>query len=148
PEYLCPDRLTLAEPERANQYRLGLIGYEMIVGSATFMINARNRQTPNEPWTRIHPHQPRGFPHFLSPAIQRRIDSGPSPRFLSLKQAVESIAHRVFQVEVARDSFRRILDKDERAFFGAFYTRLLGYPEIAGIFRKKRFPPVDHVAET
>jgi hemoglobin-like flavoprotein len=146
PEKLDPDLMTVPDRDRANQYRLGIIGYEMIVGNATFKNNA-SRRSPDSHWPSIDPHQTRGLPSFLRQAIERMIDPRPSHRFESLKQAVESIAHRDFRVEVARDSFRRALDRDERGFFCAFYARLLEKSPIAEIFRRKGFPTVGNVAQ-
>ena len=82
-------------------------------------------------------------PTFLGAAIGRMIDPGPMARFKTLGEAVTAIAHRDLDVEVARDSFRRILGEaqTERGFFRAFYSRFLSKArEIKDIFEGHHFP--------
>ena len=146
PEYFRNDRLW-ADVDRANQYRLGILGYEMLIGSESFREQARQRaaaagETPA--WLPIRElDQTCRCPSFLSDAIERMIRLEPADRFESLREAVDVIAHRDLNVEVARDSFIRIVNregKDGKSFFYTFYTELLSDEGVRRIFPRDRFP--------
>jgi serine/threonine protein kinase len=141
--------------ERANQYRLGIIGYEMLVGSERFgrLARARSkvlarmlrRDGPDDlPELRpVESFSRRNCPRFLGLAVEKMTRSKPSDRFDTLSEAVNELAHRDLDVEVARDSYRRILEDDakERGFFHTFYDRFLKRcPDAAGVFEAKGFP--------
>ena len=69
----------------------------------------------------------RGVSKFISLAIDRMIAPDPKDRFQTLSEAVNAVAYRNLSVEVARDSYRRILNdyKKETEFFRTFYRCLL-----------------------
>jgi hypothetical protein len=85
------------------------------------------------------------------------IEPQPRDRYSSFDKAVEAITHRNLHVEVARDSFTRILDKEdeERKFFFDFYRTLLGMTSanaeetsrsdhetgVRQVFLNRRLPP-------
>ena len=142
--------------DKANQYMLGILACDMIpsldrLGPAA----AERRDGLTRDLTAEFPRRPgideselATCPSFLSDAIRRMTDPNPSRRFETLGHAVKAIAHRDLEIEVARDSFRRILSKPhaETEFFRAFYARLLNASqEIRDIFARHRFPPPDTV---
>jgi serine/threonine protein kinase len=149
PEYFRRDRLG-ADEDRANQYRLGIIGYEMLIGSEQF----RQRGTKlvadpeNYKWPSIlDRNEECRCPTFLRVAIERMIQPNPRERYDSLAEAVEKIAHRNLSVEVARDSLTRILGRDANGFFHQFYTNLFK-ADVGEVFLKhpkfgKRPPDLD-----
>jgi len=143
------------DPEKVNQYRLGILGYEMLLGSEQFKKEARTRSrilarsqlavgsTMFPAWPPVETMRREGCPKFMSLAIDRMIAPDPNRRFLSLSEAVDSIAHRNLSVEVARDSYRRILNdkRKESTFFRTFYNRFLDYcPDAAKKFEDAGFP--------
>jgi serine/threonine protein kinase len=134
PEYKQPRMAD--DPYRANQYRLGILGYEMLIGSVAFLEEVSKQK--GDRWRRVDEVDPtRRCPSFLSRAIETMIDPEPGRRYPSFDEAVEAIAHRNLYVEVAGDSFARILNKDERDgrnFFLKFYNELLGLPGVATVF--------------
>jgi hypothetical protein len=139
PEY-AQRKSDAIDPEKVNQYRLGILGYELLIGSIAFRKEARRQATEgSDSWTPVKDlDTTRHCPNFLGEAIERMIKPEPGGRFDSFDEAVEAIAHRNLHVEVARDSFARILDKDKRQeqmeekFFHKFYTTLLGRPRDPG----------------
>jgi hypothetical protein len=140
---------------RANQYRLGIIGYEMLVGSKEFRRLALDRlailermqmqkePTDVPPWTPIESVSLGICPEFLSIAIARMIHPNPDKRFETFIEAVDAIAHRDLDVEIARESYRRIIEDkaNEWKFFKAFYDRFLQEsPAAARAFKRRGFP--------
>jgi hypothetical protein len=146
--------------EPISQYRLGIVGYEMLVGCEEFAKLASTRLAILRPrisslarsprgtrprfdfpeWPPLETIRPGDCPKFLSDAIDRMIKPDPRDRFGTLAEAVKTIARRNLDVEVARDSFIRILkDHDnEKQFFRAFYSRFLRYcPPAAEEFARK-----------
>jgi hypothetical protein len=82
-------------------------------------------------------------PNFLKIAIEKMIAPHPPDRYTSFDEAVAAIASRNVDVEVARDSFARILStsKDEtRVFFFKFYKALGKKPGLSEVFRKAGLP--------
>ena len=203
PEYFRPDRLWV-DLDRANQYRLGILGYEMLVGgensgnwpadgrthrsipavqarpgSTTRGLPKRGPQAgapgrrksprritqgtsvpPATPDPKPSPPPGRGYVNMtvhidVQPPERcpRRHDSSidPNDRYGSLAEAVEAISHRRIHVEIARDSFTRILNKDSQTateFFRTFYSGLLGPDKgIRGIFDRVGFPPIEMYSE-
>ncbi len=149
PEHFRRAGLQAPDYDKANQYRLGIIGYEMLVGSRRFhdaaakWLSALSRGAPADAllWPRIDGDVCPDCPSFLGLAIARMIDPRPEHRYPSLKEAIAAISQRDLYVEVARDSFRRIVGdaRTEEKFFRAFYARFLGEPAIAAIFKRKAF---------
>ena len=144
PEYFH-DNLTSVNPHRANQYRLGILGYEMLVGSKDFFDIAGRQKDPSSGEINWPPlksvDNTERFPRFLRDAIDRMIKRDPKDRYPTLEDAVEAVARRDVLVEVARDSFRRIIDKDDSTrFFHEFYTQLLKNKNIKKIFDSAGFP--------
>jgi serine/threonine protein kinase len=176
PEYIRHSRLTSVNDQQANQYRLGVLGYEMLVGSTNFRQEAarlfssaeaakqsssaqaaRHLTSPEaarQPssaavWTKINDlDKTRRCPSFLSNAIERMINPEPGRRYPTFEEAVEAIAYRNLDVEVARESFYRTQQdtsgQDKRRFFFEFYRRLLqdsGVREVFANFPDLHDPP-------
>ena len=155
PEYESQNPQNDTGHQYANQYRLGVIGYELLVGSDVFREEARRRdRPPARRWRSFKEAAPdRHCPSFLCNAIEKMIDPEPDNRHKSFAEAVAAIVHPNLHVEVARDSFARILDKDkdapwEKKFFYQFYTALLPLPGVEGkpiirdVFDRRGFPPL------
>jgi serine/threonine protein kinase len=119
---------------RANQYRLGVIGYELLVGTTKFEEVARTRGLDSSKrWLSIKEAADRHCPSFLRHAIEKMIDPDPDKRYATFAEAAAAIVHPNLHVEVARDSFARILEKDKEAqwpekFFHKFYSKLRKLP--------------------
>jgi serine/threonine protein kinase len=155
PELFQSARLHARDQDKVNQYRLGIVGYEMLIGSTCFQKLAKPR-SKKLAWTRSRPElagfpawppvattRRAGCPKFISESIDRMIDPNPNKRFETLHDAVAVIAHCNVDVEVTRDSYRRILDDShkERQFFRTFYNRFLEYCPPAGKkFEDSGFP--------
>jgi serine/threonine protein kinase len=153
PEFFGDGGLHADDLDLANQYRLGVIGYEMLVGHERFKSEAEQRLRVVAPdqaarlpdWPRIGEAECPLCPAFLFEAINRMIDADPERRFKSLGKAIAAFVHRDMDVETARDSFRRILSDSntERKFFLALYARLLsGSQGIREIFKRLSYPEV------
>jgi serine/threonine-protein kinase len=56
PEYKRSDQMSL-DPDKANQYRLGILGYELLVGSKSFREQA-NRREPFDRWIPVNTVNP------------------------------------------------------------------------------------------
>ncbi len=140
--------------DKANQYRLGILGYQMLLGAERFKNEVKQRltflqtgrQAAFPPWPRVKESERASCPSFLIDAIARMIDLNPMHRFRSLENAVAAITHRKLDIEVARDSFRRIVQDPatESEFFRAFYSRFLNASEeIKTIFAGHNLPHPD-----
>ena len=126
------------DPEKVNQYRLGMLGYEMLSASEQFKREAETRSKTLAGstlpagsvmftvWPPVETMRREGCPKFISLAIDRMIAPDPKDRFQTLSEAVNAVAYRNLSVEVARDSYRRILNdyKKETEFFRTFYRCL------------------------
>jgi hypothetical protein len=150
PEYFPHNRLTSVNDQQANQYRLGVLGYEMLLGSTNFRQEAAKRSSPSAAWTKIKEvDATRRCPGFLSNAIERMINPEPDLRYPTFEEAVEAIAYRNLDVEVARDSFYRIQKdttaQERRRFFVEFYTLLMKDSGISEVFAD--FPPLQDPPE-
>jgi serine/threonine protein kinase len=141
--------------EWANQYRLGILGYEMLLGAKLFADVARERSDCIAAMLRgqrpdalpelppIESVRGRSCPRFLSLAIERMTRSDRSLRYKTFNDAVNAIAHRDLEVEVARDSYKRILDDEvkEKKFFRSFYHRFFKKcPDAKRVFDASGFP--------
>ena len=157
PELFCSARLHKPDQDKVNQYRLGIIGYEMLIGSKSFKKLAEKPKTRLKELERTRswsestdfPAWPpvaagcEGCPKFISDSIDQMIDPNPNNRFATLDDAVAVITHCNLDVEVARDSYRRLLDDShkERQFFRTFYNRFLERcPKAGKIFEDSGFP--------
>ncbi|HVK14025.1 MAG TPA: CHAT domain-containing protein, partial [Gemmataceae bacterium] len=154
PEQFRGDRLWPAtDVDRANQYRLGLLGYEMLVGSEAFRALAQGRPAGGSAgeWPPVEPAGgDRPCPGFLRTAIERMVRHRPADRYESLEAAVEALTNRNLNVEVARDSFRRILDTADHgfSFFHAFYSDLVANEAVRQAFLGSplgHLPPADQL---
>jgi serine/threonine protein kinase len=143
------------DPEKVNQYRLGMLGYEMLSASEQFKREAETRSKTLAgstlpagsvmftAWPPVETMRREGCPKFISLAIDRMIAPDPKDRFQTLSEAVNAVAYRNLSVEVARESYRRILNdyKKETEFFRTFYNRFLDYcPPAAKHFEDSGFP--------
>lgn len=143
PEYLKKNDIRDFKPDdydKMNQYRLGILGYEMLVppeefdkhkeqatvGSLTRSLRAGlTASEQSSDWRSVKSLR-NACPEFLSRAIARMIDPEPNNRYDSLEEALADFTHRDLNVEVARDSFRRIIEKEPIEFFRKFYVNLIG----------------------
>ena len=157
PELFCSARLHKPDQDKVNQYRLGIVGYEMLIGSKSFKKLAEKPETRLKELERTRswsestdfPAWPpvaagcEGCPKFISDSIDQMIDPNPNNRFATLDDAVAVITHCNLDVEVARDSYRRLLDDShkERQFFRTFYNRFLERcPKAGKTFEDLGFP--------
>jgi len=95
PSYLSPEACsgeTVGPP--ADQYSLGIVGYEMITGQLPFAAESSlgmmyaQVHSPPRPSDRLRPDCPRD----LRDAIMRMLEKAPMDRFPSLKEAVQAIS--------------------------------------------------------
>lgn len=134
----------------ADQYRLGLLAYEMLVGPEPLKGNLDERLADIQRHTVGAPTWPavtetrKDCPEYLARAVATMIDPLPAHRFRSLGQALQAVGAHSPELALARESYLRILDsKDEgRGFFIAFYERFLERsPEARAKFAERRFNP-------
>ena len=149
PEYRRGSRED-SDAKKSDQYRLGVIAYEMLVGTRRFeQIAAPLRQRELDPawhWPSLVMAGGIDCPKELLAAIDRMVRRNPDERYESLAAALRDIA-RDLQVETARDSYRRIMrtTESQEKFFRTFYVRFLtAYPGMRKLFRD--LPPLEDSA--
>jgi serine/threonine protein kinase len=148
--YIPPEQHPLAQagslnPARADQYRLGMLAYEMLTGplhaKSADMVPAQEFPVRlNAPsWPEILEQRP-DCPRFLARAVHRMIEILPELRFERLDDALSAVDAGRPEIEIARESYVRILGSTKErstGFFQDFYGRLLeASPEAAAMFEK------------
>lgn len=95
PSYLSPEACSgETVGPRADQYSLGIVGYEMVTGQLPFAAESSlgmmyaQVHSPPRPSDRLRPDCPRD----LRDAIMRMLEKAPMDRFPSLKEAVQAIS--------------------------------------------------------
>jgi serine/threonine protein kinase len=127
--------------EKADQYRLGLVAYEMLVGTQRFRELAaplRQKVIPDDWQWPLLKIDCADCPGHLRHAIDSMVSSNPDDRYDSIDDAVNDVAVDL-HAEIARDSFRRLMDarNDQNEFFRSFYRRFLdNYPGARQFFVK------------
>jgi serine/threonine protein kinase len=143
-EYRMPDVHPDGE-QKADQYRLGLVAYEMLVGSTRFKElgkSLRRRIVPASwHWPSLTT-QRKDCPQHICDVVDRMVKTNPRDRYASIDEVVASIRDTDLDVETVRDSYRRLMSSEDTqtAFFQSFYARFLEkYPRASGFFRARRF---------
>ncbi len=123
------------DPCKADQYRLGLIAYEMLLGAARFGELAEGLRDPLlKPATWQWPpldHANCDCPELLRNAVNRMIKVEPDDRFGGIRECLQSVTTDLY-VEIARDSYRRMMETEDRQtdLFRSFYVKFLQkYPK-------------------
>ena len=122
--YMPPEQRSLirsVDKSKADQYRIGVLGYEMLLGPNKFAsqqaycaclptsdtaLGGSNTQVK---WCPIETLR-RDCPKFLSDVINRMVDLEPERRFDSVRHALREIERRDLMIEIARESYKRILN--------------------------------------
>lgn len=133
PEYRWASRDD-SDPEKADQYRLGLIAYEMLIGARHFeRVAAPLRERVLEQgwqWPALQNENCGGCPEDLRRVVSRMVNTDPRERYHSLSDALREIATDL-HVQTARESYRRIMEAEatQQTFFRTFYLKFLAaYP--------------------
>jgi serine/threonine protein kinase len=145
PEYRSRNTLKDLDSRRSDQYRLGLVAYEMLVGSTRFAeIGEKLRDLDFEPakwsWPPVCDLR-KNCLGILAKIVDRMISTDPEERYKSVKASIRNIQTDV-DVEIVRDSYRRLLSSEQRQtdFFRSFYIEFLKeFPSARGYFKGKRF---------
>jgi serine/threonine protein kinase len=140
----------------ADQYRLGLVAYEMLVGAARFEELAKGlRERVINPATWVWPaleEKNCKCPEQLRTAVNRMVNVDPNDRYDTLADALQDVATNLY-TEIARESYRRILETQEKQteFFRSFYISFLDqFPKAETRFFEKfgALEPTGEVPET
>lgn len=138
PEYVQPQN---HEPslEIADQYLLGLMGYQMLSGHIPTRLDREDLLAGNEAEFKQLPSisEERQFSHLI-PIVTRMININPKMRYPSLSEALDALKEpKKHSLNVVEASFRRCVRDDITAdiFFDHFYRRLMqNSSEIKNIF--------------
>ena len=134
------------DPRKADQYRLGLVAYEMLVGSKRFKqlgepLRQRDFTSENWHWPALATER-ESCPSSICNVVDQMVRKDPEDRYDSIDDAVACVADTDLNVETVRDSYRRLMASEGRQteFFKSFYIRFFrDYPRSARYFNKKRF---------
>jgi hypothetical protein len=137
PEQVSPVRHP--DKSKADQYRLGVLAYEMLLGVKQFASQdayharlsaadpALRSSNSRVKWRPIETLR-LDCPKYLSDPINRMIDIEPEERFPSVWNVIEQLTRKDLMVEIARESYKRIIKNgkaEEIRFFGDFYIRFV-----------------------
>lgn len=130
----------------ADQYRLGVLAYEMLVGPKRF---AQVTQAATEQGTVALPPLRDICAEcldYVAVVVDRMVNVEPAWRFSSVREAIEQLDTDV-QVEIVRDSYRRLMasESTQLEFFRAFYWQLQSRFKTAREIFTAKFGELDEV---
>jgi hypothetical protein len=131
--------------QKADQYRLGLIAYEMLVGSKRFqeLGEALRQLVAPESWEWPElTTERKECPHHICGVVDRMVKTNPLDRYRSIDDVETAVNDTDLDVETVRDSYRRLMEAEDTqtAFFHSFYVQFLNrYPRTLEFFDPKRF---------
>ena len=131
------------DAKKADQYRLGLVAYEMLVGSKRFeQLAAPLRWRDFNPrgwrWPELAT-ECKGCPEHVGIVVDRMVKVDPRERYESIDAAILEIQTDL-NVEIARDSYSRLMSTEDKQtdFFRSFYVKFLNdYPKVQESFFKR-----------
>ncbi len=157
PESRVPGGFHTPDPAKADQYRLGLIAYESLIGSPRFQEIAKSLASGTElsgGWPRVRDIR-RDSIEYVSRVVDRMISWDPDFRYACVGDAVRDLQQADIDVEMVRDNYRFLMETEEMQddFLKSFYLRLLAYlqqhaPECRALFNNfgtltREAPPSD-----
>ena len=152
PEYRMPD-VSSDGVRKADQYRLGVVAYEMLVGSSRFKILAKDLRERDIPqswqWPALATER-KECPNHLCDVVNRMVKTDPRDRYDGIDDVVASVRDTDMDVEIVRDSYQRLMTSTatQTGFFHDFYVRFLGnYQGASNFFDPKRFGCLHDVGE-
>ncbi|MEL7448324.1 MAG: TIR domain-containing protein [Pseudomonadota bacterium] len=131
----------------ADQYRLGVLAYELLVGPRRFaeLTHDTLAKDPGAGLPLISEVCPSCL-DYVGTVVDRMVSVEPSLRFATVREAIEHLDSDV-PVEIVRSSYRRIManEASQQAFFHAFYQQFQSrYKSSQAIFASK-FGPLSDV---
>ncbi|MCA8975659.1 MAG: TIR domain-containing protein [Planctomycetes bacterium] len=147
PESFAASLTQSPHPERVAQYRLGVVGLEMLVGAHRFADlwrhhGARGGDGPSVRWPAVQRLRA-DCPDLLAHHIDRMVEVEAHRRFDSIPDALRGCSRLNVAIELAKDSYRRITRSGagNQRFFRTFYRRFLdSCPEAERMFAERGFP--------